>query len=230
MSPDEPKPPRPPAERRPTDDVGGPAAADEQEDPLFEAEPPEDLVPAPANVMELCAACVRYVASRYKTPLDFTSDTLSLLDAYVRDSRVGLKERPESLRLLETTVGAYLGEVIRRAFGGAWFAVGDADGWRVDLSRVYLTFNPIGMAREALLLDAQEGWHAHLEMDPGEREIVEARLASLDAHTGGVHEDEYYAPTTRYDVVALAVDALRAHMIEQGVGDVRFTAEDYRKR
>src|SRR5262249_23743923 len=112
-----------------------------------------------------------------------------------------------------------------QAFGGTWFAEGEQDGWRLDFSRVFLTFNPIGMAREALLLEPQEGWHAHLETDPGEREELEMRLAALPQ----VDEEEYFAPTTRFDVVNIAYDALRAKMQAAGLGDVRFGAEDYKK-
>ena len=61
------------------------------------------------------------------------------------------------------------------------------------------------MVREALLLRGAEGWHAHFELDPGERELIEARLAALPE----VSEDEYYAPSTRFDVVNIVVEALR---------------------
>jgi hypothetical protein len=91
------------------------------------------------------------------------------------------------------------------------------------LSTVYCAFNPVGLIREALLLDTAEGWHAHFELDPGEREGIEARLAALPE----VDEDEYYAPTTRYDVVCIVVEALREQMRARGLGDVRFTEEDY---
>jgi hypothetical protein len=219
---------------RSTDDVAGPAAPPETlvthsaGVPL--EEPPEEVANPPQKVGELLAACVRFVQSRFGVPLDFTQDTLSLVDAYVREARAELAAKPEVLPLLQGAVGAYLGEVIRRAFGGAWFAEGEPDGWRVDLSRVYLTFNPIGMAREALLLSPQEGWHAHLEADPAQRDVLEHRLARLTRNIGGVGEEEYFAPTTRFDVVAIAVDALRADMVARGEADVRFGPEDYAGR
>ena len=79
------------------------------------------------------------------------------------------------------------------------------------------------MAREALWLEPAEGWHAHLELDPGEREGIEARLAALPQ----VPDDEYYAPTTRFDVLSMVVDALREGMRARGMADIRFTPEDY---
>jgi hypothetical protein len=181
--------------------------------------------PPPAAIAELSASCARYVLTKYGVPLDGTSDTLSLLDQYVRDARKDLDLQPAALPLLEASIGAYLGEVLRRAFSASWFAGGDQDGWRLDFHDVYLTCNPIGMAREALTLTEAEGYHAHLEMDDAEKDEVLARLAALPE----VSPDEFYAPSTRFDVVELAVETLRARAHKDGLGEVRFTAEDYRK-
>jgi hypothetical protein len=182
--------------------------------------------PAPAAVAELFASCVRFVGAKYKIALDFSPDTLSVVDQYVRDAREDLKIKPEALDLLQATIGAYLGEVLRRAFGGEWFCDGEHDGWRLDMTYVYLTFNPIGMAREALMLHTADGWHGHLETEEAEREVLEGRLKLL----ADVDEEEYFAPTTRFDVVEIAVDALRAKMVQDGHGDVRFTRDDYRTK
>ena len=71
-------------------------------------------------VLELAAACVRFVAAMAKIQLDFTPETLPILDHYVRESRGAVKERPESLGVTARAVGAYLGEVIRRHHNGQW--------------------------------------------------------------------------------------------------------------
>jgi hypothetical protein len=200
------------------DDAPGPEAD-------LEPSPDPRDAPPPVAVAELAAACVRFVAAKYKVPLDFEPETLSLIDQYVRDARADLAEKPEAVDLLQASIGAYLGETLRRAFGATWFCEGDYDGWRLDFTFVYLTLNPIGMAREALMLGTAEGWHAHLEADAGEREVLEQRLASL----GEIEEEEFYAPTTRFDVVEIAVDALRAKMQDDGNGDVTFGPEDYKR-
>ena len=177
------------------------------------------------KVAELAAACVRFVSARYGVMPDFTPDTLSLVDQWLRDARSEVKERPESEPIVVGAAGAYLGEVVRTHFGGFWH-IPDAEDpvtWRIRLGEVYCAFNPLGMAREALWVEPSEGWHAHLELDPGEREAIEARLAALPE----VEEEEYYAPTTRFDVLSMVVDALREGMRARGMADVRFTAEDY---
>ena len=178
---------------------------------------------APQDVAELSAACIRFVAMRYGIHLDFLPETLSVLDQWVRDARDELRERPEALNLVQASAGAYLGEVVRRAFGAYWITEGDHRGWRLAMATVFCAYNPVGMVREALMLSEAEGWHAHFALDPGEKEVILARLEALPE----VSEDEFYAPSTRFDVVHLVVDALRERMRASGLGDVRFTVEDY---
>lgn len=184
---------------------------------------PGPLPPAPHAVAELCAACMRFVATKYGVPLDGTPETLSLLDQYVRDAREAARERPESLELVAPAVGAYLGEVIRQTFGAEWWAEGDHDGWRLYFANVYLSFNPLGVAREAITMTEEPGWHAHFALDPAERDDIAARLAAMP----DVAEDEYYLPTTRFDVVTIVVETLRAHAEAAGTEGVTFSKEDY---
>ncbi len=195
------------------------------EAPADDAEASFAIEPAPEAVSDLKAACERFVLARYRVKLDGTKDTLSILDQYVKDARAEVLAKPESLLLLQAAIGAYFGEVVRGEFPATWFAEGDHDGWRLDMTRVFLTFNPIGMAREALTLVDAEGWHAHIELDEAEREVVEGRIARL----GHVEEEEYYAPTSRFEIIEIAVDAIRTEMQEQGLSDVTFSREDYRK-
>lgn len=195
----------------------------ENEDHFSEARNADRDGPPPIEVADLAAACVRFVATRYKGALDFAPETLSFVDQWLRDARAELPRRPEAADLVQAAAGAYLGEVIRRTFGARWVTEGQLSEWKLCLSSVYCAFNPIGMAREALLLEPAEGWGAHLELDPGEGEAIGQRLDALPR----VKDDEYYAPTTRFDIVTILVDALRQGMRERGLGDVRFTPADY---
>ena len=179
--------------------------------------------PPPPQVAELAAACVRFVASRYGAALDFSPETLSFVDHWVREAREEVNQRPEATDLVQAAAGAYLGEVIRRTFGGYWATEGDHADWKLELERVYCAFNPIGMVREALTLEPADGWHAHFELDPAEAEVIERRLAALPPAS----EDEFYAPSTRFDVVSILFEALRGEMRARGLSDVRFAPEDY---
>jgi hypothetical protein len=220
-----------------TDDVSGAAypaeghlPPDEPETALSEADDLEEAaehgaaMPPPPEIADLAEACVRFIAARYGATLDFNPDTLSFVDHWIRDARADVLERPEAVEIVQASAGAYLGEVIRRAFGAHWATEGGHADWRLELERVYCSFNPIGMVREALMSDTAEGWHAHFELDPAESEAMEERLATLPPATS----DEYYAPSTRFDVVSILFDALRSGMRARGLADVRFTAEDYR--
>jgi hypothetical protein len=217
-----------PEEEKETDDVAGPATPPDDTgapdgDALALAPDPDAIADPPAEVAELAAACIRFTTARYGVMPDFTPETLSLVDQWLRDARREIEERPETVQLVQAAAGAYLGEVVRRAFGARWITGEDHAGWRLCLSTVYCAFNPIGMAREALMLDTAEGWHAHFELDPGERDLIEARLAAMPE----VADEDYYAPSTRFDVVNIVVDALRERMRSSGLADVRFTPADY---
>jgi hypothetical protein len=166
---------------------------------------------------------MRFVGSKYKVALDGSPDTLSLVDQYVREARSAYEARPESIDLVAPAVGAYLGELMRQEFGADWFAEGSHESWRLYFRHVYLSFNPIGMAREAISMTEEGGFHAHLTLDPAERELIEERLAAMPE----IDEDEYYLPTTRFDVVNVVVETLRARAEQAGTNDVTFSRSDY---
>jgi hypothetical protein len=194
------------------------------------AAPALPLSAPPDRVAELCAACMRFVSSKYKVALDGTPDTLSLLDQYVRDARDAVRERPESIELVAPAIGAYFGEILRHmswtlapGTPAEWWAEGDFDGWRLYFTNVYLAFNPIGMAREAITMTEEAGWSAHMMLDPAEREEIEQRLAAMP----DVDEEEYYLPTTRLEVVTVVVETLRARAEAAGTADVTFSKDDY---
>src|SRR5688500_11974549 len=102
-----------------TNGAGSYDAVDEAEAEALAA-PLPPLEPPPPRVAELCAACMRFVATKYKVSLDGTPDTLSLVDQYVREAREAAVPRPESVALVAPAVGAYLGEVMRQQFRGEW--------------------------------------------------------------------------------------------------------------
>jgi len=183
----------------------------------------EALPPPPPQVAELVAACMRFVASKYKVALDGTPDTLSLVDQYVREARTAYETRPESIELVAPAIGAYLGEVMRQEFAAEWFAEGSHEAWRLYFRHVFLAVNPVGMAREAITMKEEAGWNAHLTLDPAEREAIEERLAAMP----DVDEDEYYLPTTRFDAITVVVETLLARAEAAGTSDVTFGREDY---
>jgi hypothetical protein len=172
-------------------------------------------------VRELAEACVRFVERAIGVRLDYEPETLSILDHYVEQSRKAAAERPEAAAptvtaLVAHTAGAYLGEVVRRRYPSWWRIEGDdpAD-WRIELEPVYLSFSPVQLVADALLRDRDQEPGERLELEDVDRDAVAARLAELPE----VPEDEFFAPSTRLEVIDIAVEAIRARRMGEGEGD-----------
>lgn len=193
-------------------------------DPGADDAPAGPPPPPPLRIREMVASCVRFVQTKYGVPLDGTSDTLSLVDQYIRDARNEVRTLPESADLVATAAGAYLGEVIRNTYGGEWFCDGELSSFRLYMERVYLAFNPVGMMREALFGHEEPEWNTSLAMRGEDKHLVEARIALM----GAVPEDDYFLPSTRFDVVATAIDGLEAIMRDRGEEGTRFSKDSYR--
>jgi hypothetical protein len=178
---------------------------------------------APSPILELVASCHRMVAAAVGVPMDGTSDTLSLLDHYVTQARADLLVKPELQAVLEQSVGAYFGEIVRQLYGGYWRIEGEAESWRVCLSSVYLVFNPLGVAREALANDHAEGWHGHAKVEEAYEPFVKARLDAF----GDVDADEYFLPSSRWDALEVVVSVVRERMIHDEEAHGFFEPGDY---
>ncbi len=175
--------------------------------PETETEAETPLEPAPAEVQELADACVAYVERATGVRLDYTAETLPVLDHYVREARAQAGTRTELVDVVAAPVGAYLGEVARRRLPLRWFAPpGEHRRWRVELESVFLSTNPIGAAVEALELGDAPGWGAHLRLRPEDQAKANAALAKLPE----VDVEEYYAPSSRLEILEIVVDAVLA--------------------
>lgn len=159
---------------------------------------------APENVLELAGACVAAVANATKIELDFTQDTLPILDHYMSTAK---GPRAEILGLVAPMCGAYFGEVVRRSLGPArWHAPDDEyAGYRLEFERFFLWFNPIDIALEALLERSVDEQGAALGLLPRDRAAVER---AVDLY-GDVREDDYYRLAMRYEVIEQVVETLR---------------------
>ena len=189
--------------------------------------PPSEqpLEPAPEKVRDLAEACVRFVERSLKVKLDYEPETLPLLDHYLASARDAAGERPEAGALVAHAAGAYLGEVVRRRYPSWWRLDGDDPGaWRIELSPVYLSFSPVQLVADALLRSSDLEASERLELEEEDREAVAARLAELPP----VDEDEFYAPSTRLEVIDIAVEAIRARRLAAGdEGDSVLGPDDY---
>jgi hypothetical protein len=150
-------------------------------------------------VMDLTVACVTSVKNATGMALDLTQETLPILDHYATliDS-----PRDEIVSLLAPMCGAYFGELLRGQLeDGQW--VTDADDhseWRLRFERCSLTFNPIGVALEALLTEDVPDWGAQLRTAPEDQLRVEKALEVF----GDVRDRDYYTFSVRFEAIEQA--------------------------
>lgn len=187
-------------------------------------EPAEWVVePPPSHVGELAVACIGYVQRTLGVELDFTPETLPLLDHWLRAAAEELRVLPTDkaedpyMDAIAAPAGAYLGEVVRRLVPARWFAPpGEYRLWRIELHDVFLSFNPIGIAMEAIQAKELEGFGAFFRLHPDERGIAERALANLPE----VEIEEYFAPSSRVETLQIVADAITAtHEGPRAYGD-----------
>ncbi len=169
----------------------------------------------PEAIEDLALGAFRLVKEKLSFELDFTPDTLPVLDHYLQQLRDedGEEPDPKVVSVVGPCAGAYFGEVVRRALPGLrWHCPDDYEEWRIEASDVFLCFNPIGVALEALHRAPLADWNAHFALLPAEQEIVNT---SLDA-TGPVREDDFYRLAVRFEVLEQTLHVLRERSQSRG--------------
>jgi hypothetical protein len=181
--------------------------------------------PTPDAILESTLACLRFVKDALGVELDFTPETLPILDHYLLAARETLSDRPELRELVWRCAGAYFGELVRRRYNGFWLLPNaDVHTWRLNQSRVLLSFNPIGIVAEAVAgSDNSEGPEGALRLAHADQEEVAIRLAQTPA----LPEDQYYLLSTRLEVIDTVVEHLRLRMEQNDQADVEFDPDDY---
>ena len=160
------------------------------------------ITPPPVEAAELAAMAVDAVRHRFGVDLDLTSDTLPFLDQLTIEQR----QAPGGVRqLFASAAGAYLGETLRRTFGGIWH-LGDGPRdpmtWTVRFLSCPLAIRPVALGLEIFLRKAPE--EPALVVAPRWSDALEGALSSA----APVGEDEYFSFCGRYDALHLVVDVL----------------------
>jgi hypothetical protein len=178
---------------------------------------------APEVIRDLADACVRYVKRALSLELDYTPETLPLLDHYLQSAQDASKE--EILSLVAPAAGAYFGEVVRRQLGPCrWHLVeGDFSAYRLEFERCFLSFNPMGSALGTVLRGDADHYAGHLALLAEDEPLVKASLENV----GEVREDDYYRLAIRYEVIEQVVALLIDKAIAQNELSRRFGPEVY---
>lgn len=173
-------------------------------------------------VADLSVACVRYVEKALNIALDFTPDTLPLLDHYLTEARA--EKREEILQLLAPSAGAYFGEVVRAGLGPCHWHWEDApQACRLEFEPCFLSFNPIGAAVEALTGAEAPGYGAHLSLLSADQELITEALKRAP----DVRQEDFYRLTTRYEVLEQVVAILSEKVRLTLPAGHRFSRETY---
>jgi hypothetical protein len=152
---------------------------------------------APPVIAQLADGCVRFVQQALNLPLDYTPETLPILDHYVRER--GRDGREEIAGLLAPPTGAYFGEVARRSLSHVrWHCHGDEyDSFRLEFEPFFLSFNPIGVATEVIREGQATGPGAFFDVLDEARDLLKEALAKH----ARVPTEDYYTFTMRYEVL-----------------------------
>lgn len=180
---------------------------------------------APEIIDELAAACVRFVHDTIQVELDYTPETLPLLDHYLGVARGLLAEKLELRELVLRAAGAYFGEVLRRRLNGYWLIPSeDVHSWRVCGRHVLMSLNPVGVIAEALAENEDaEGPSGVLRLARADQQDVTERLAEMPP----LPENEFYLTSTRLEVIDIVVEHLRMRMEQNNQADMEFDPDDY---
>jgi hypothetical protein len=183
------------------------------------------IIAPPEPVAELVTVCLDYVRRALKFELDFTSDTLPVLDHYVATIQATKVERPELAPLVARATGAYFGEVVRAWIPGFWrVPSANVHDWQLCSRVCFLWWNPIGVAYDAIYGEAEhDGPRSMLRCANEDRAFLERRLEALPPVPAG----QYHSFVTRFEVIEVANEALRARLDEQGYEGTELGDEDY---
>ena len=158
----------------------------------------------PSAILPLAQQCVAHVEDSVGIALDYTIQTLPILDHYCRSERAS-SPWPQGSQKLAQEAGAYFGEVLRRLFPCRWHIAEDAlHEWRLEFEDCLLCFNPLGMVLELLLEGEALGWNAGFTTDPAATAPLGEYLAGLP----GVCEDDFFALTVRQETLDIVHDFL----------------------
>jgi hypothetical protein len=149
----------------------------------------------PARVREYADQAVSYVRNALGVTLEYDSNTLPLLDHYLRNVPKDAGQ-PATIQLVVATSGAYFGEVVRRRLGGRWELAADDVDWRMVLP-TGLNFSPAGFVAAAIAQADLDDLDSEFDAPPRMRPYVQQALERM----GEVSIEDYYSLCGRLDTL-----------------------------
>ncbi|HVK82862.1 MAG TPA: hypothetical protein VM513_02090 [Kofleriaceae bacterium] len=168
----------------------------------------------PLRVREYADQVVTYVRNALGVTLEYDSDTLPLLDHYLRSVPSTDAGQAELLQLVIVTAGAYFGEVVRRRLGGRWELSGEDVEWRMVLP-TGLNFAPAGFVAAAIAQADLDDLDSEFDAPARMRPFVQRALERM----GEVSVEDYYSLCGRLDTLEHVHEVLVA-VAAQMMGNV----------
>ncbi len=170
--------------------------------------------PATPTVEDFARQAVAYVQRALALTLEYDSDTLPILDHYLRTVPTG---EPAAIELVIVTAGAYFGETVRKVLGGRWEASAeDAGKWRFVLA-TGLSFSPVGFVAAAIARADVEEFDTTIDAPPRMQPYIEEAAARMV----GLSEEDFYSLCGRLDTLENLHEVLvgvAAKMVGDGAG------------
>lgn len=161
----------------------------------------------PRKVEEYAEQAVDYVRRSLGMTLEFDSETLPVLDHYVRQVP---QDQDATRTLVAATAGAYYGEVVRRRLGGRWETEGEPEAWRLVLPGG-LSFAPAGFVAAAMIHDEVPDYDTTFQSPDMLRPILQDALDCM----APVSEAEYYSLCGRLDTLEHLQDYLHQYAAQK---------------
>lgn len=144
-------------------------------------------------MQEYADQAVAYVRRALNLTLEFDSDTLPILDHYLRSVP---QDQGAATELIIVTAGAYFGEVVRRHLGGRWELGEEPKTWRVVLP-AGLSFAPAGLAAATIVQSELGDLDTELDAPPRMKTYLQQALERM----GDVSEEAYFSLSGRLDTI-----------------------------
>lgn len=171
----------------------------------------------PPRVQEYADQVVTYVRNALGVTLEYNSDTLPVLDHYLKTVQGA---QPATLQLVVITAGAYFGEVVRRQVGGRWELIGEEKEWRMVVP-TGLNFAPAGIVAAAIAQADLADLDSEIDAPARMKTYVQSALSRM----GEVTAEDYYSLCGRLDTIEHLHEVLVA-VAAQMMGDVEDDAPD----
>lgn len=137
------------------------------------------------KVLELAGQTVAYVERSLGLTLTYDSETLPVLDHYLREVP---RDQPEIVELVVATAGAYFGEVVRRLVGGRWEFAEEPSQWTLVLPSA-ISFSPAAMVASVITAGQGTETEPAIEAPPRIRPHLQEALERM----GQISAEEYYS-------------------------------------